>query len=86
MRLLGEVLPTEGGPIYLRRFDPLIVDEAHNAGPRQVPNRFLKAIEDLEREPDRLTQWLANASGNAQNRLGAVRTELQQRRDTLRAL
>lgn len=33
MRLLREVLPAEGEPIYPRRFDMLIVDEAHNVAP-----------------------------------------------------
>jgi hypothetical protein len=33
MRLFREVLPPEGGPIYPRRFDMLIVDEAHNVAP-----------------------------------------------------
>jgi len=33
LRLLREVLPAPGEPIYPRRFDLLIVDEAHNAAP-----------------------------------------------------
>lgn len=33
MRLMSEVLPAEGEPIYPRRFDLLIVDEAHNVAP-----------------------------------------------------
>lgn len=33
LRLLRELLPAEGEPIYPRRFDLLIVDEAHNIAP-----------------------------------------------------
>lgn len=33
LRLLREVLPAEGEPMYPRRFDLLIVDEAHNVAP-----------------------------------------------------
>lgn len=33
LRLMREVLPAEGEPIYPRRFDLLIVDEAHNVAP-----------------------------------------------------
>lgn len=33
MRLLREVLPAPGEPIYPRKFDLLIVDEAHNVAP-----------------------------------------------------
>lgn len=33
LRLFREVLPGEGEPIYPRRFDLLIVDEAHNVAP-----------------------------------------------------
>ena len=33
MRLLSEALPAEGEPTYPRRFDLLIVDEAHNVAP-----------------------------------------------------
>lgn len=33
MRLFSEVLPAEGEPAYPRRFDILIVDEAHNVAP-----------------------------------------------------
>jgi hypothetical protein len=33
MRLFREVLPAEGEPAYPRRFDLLIVDEAHNVAP-----------------------------------------------------
>jgi superfamily II DNA or RNA helicase len=33
MRLFSEVLPAEGEPTYPRRFDLLIVDEAHNIAP-----------------------------------------------------
>ena len=33
MRLFREALPAEGEPIYPRRFDMLIVDEAHNVAP-----------------------------------------------------
>lgn len=33
LRLLSEVLPGPGEPVYPRRFDLLIVDEAHNAAP-----------------------------------------------------
>ncbi|HEX9414785.1 MAG TPA: DISARM system SNF2-like helicase DrmD, partial [Ktedonobacterales bacterium] len=33
MRLMSEVLPAEGESIYPRRFDLLIVDEAHNVAP-----------------------------------------------------
>jgi superfamily II DNA/RNA helicase len=33
MRLFREVLPAEGEPAFPRRFDLLIVDEAHNAAP-----------------------------------------------------
>ena len=33
MRLFREVLPAEGEPAFPRRFDLLILDEAHNAAP-----------------------------------------------------
>ena len=33
LRLLREILPAEGEPAYPRRFDLLIVDEAHNVAP-----------------------------------------------------
>lgn len=33
LRLLREMLPAEGEPMYPRRFDLLIVDEAHNVAP-----------------------------------------------------
>ncbi|MBD2432412.1 MULTISPECIES: DISARM system SNF2-like helicase DrmD [Fischerella] len=33
LRLLREILPAEGEPMYPRRFDLLIVDEAHNVAP-----------------------------------------------------
>jgi superfamily II DNA or RNA helicase len=33
LRLLGEILPGEGESLYPRRFDLLIVDEAHNVAP-----------------------------------------------------
>jgi superfamily II DNA or RNA helicase len=33
MRLLSEILPAEGEPAYPRKFDLLILDEAHNAAP-----------------------------------------------------
>ena len=33
LRLFREVLPAEGEPVYPRRFDLLIVDEAHNVAP-----------------------------------------------------
>jgi len=33
LRLFREVLPAEGEPLYPRRFDLLIVDEAHNVAP-----------------------------------------------------
>jgi len=33
LRLLREMLPAEGEPLYPRRFDLLIVDEAHNVAP-----------------------------------------------------
>jgi ERCC4-related helicase len=33
MRLMSEALPAEGEPVYPRRFDLLIVDEAHNVAP-----------------------------------------------------
>lgn len=33
MRLFSDVLPAEGEPLYPRRFDLLIVDEAHNVAP-----------------------------------------------------
>src|SRR5258707_8968980 len=33
MRLFSEILPAEGESLYPRKFDLLILDEAHNAAP-----------------------------------------------------
>ena len=43
MRLFREVLPQPGEPVYPRRFDILVLDEAHNAAPaggRKLCHRF----------------------------------------------
>lgn len=44
MRLMREALPAEGETLYPRRFDMLIVDEAHNVAP---PGRGKYAIDSL---------------------------------------
>ncbi len=51
MRLMREALPAEGEAIYPRRFDILIVDEAHNVAP---PGRGKYAIDSLRTAAIRL--------------------------------
>ncbi|MFI5299373.1 MAG: DISARM system SNF2-like helicase DrmD [Polyangiales bacterium] len=44
MRLFSELLPREGEPAYPRRFDLLIVDEAHNVSPSGRGNYALDSM------------------------------------------
>jgi hypothetical protein len=63
MRLFHEVLPAEGEPAFPRRFDLLIVDEAHNAAPAGTGRYATDAEEWQVRAADREPKLTALQTG-----------------------